>query len=236
MKQIGMIVPTRDRPANIQRLHDQWFKITNPSVTTECIIVLDQDNEAAYPRLEGFRYIVVQNDVRGVVYPLNQAAIQVCREYEYLGFWGDDHLPLTQNWNLMFYIALKSRGKYAMVYGDDGIQGQNLPTHVVMDSQIVRTLGYMGHPDIRHLYVDDLWKYIGNYLGTLVYMEDIKIEHRHYCNGKAPMDDMYAVNNSQHAFQSGQESYSKVIHSPEFQDKLRFMKSSMGKLLWNLQG
>lgn len=236
MKHIAIIIPTRSRPSNIQRLHDQWHRITDKSITTDCIIVLDDDNESEYPRLEGFRYIVVHNTVRGVVNPLNQAAMQVCNEYEYLGFWGDDHFPLTPSWNLMFYIALKQKGMYAMVYGDDGIQGQNLPTHVVMDSLIVRKLGYMGHPEFRHLYVDDFWKYIGNYFGTLMYMDGVKIEHKHYCNGKAPMDDLYSVNNSDVAFNSGRDAYHKVVNSPEFQATIWGMKHPHPKfanLAWN---
>jgi hypothetical protein len=236
MKNIAIIIPTRSRPSNIQRLHEQWFRITDTSISTDCIIVLDNDNEAEYPRLEGFRYIVVHNTVRGVVNPLNQAAIQVCNEYEYLGFWGDDHFPQTTNWNSQFYNSLKSKGKYAMVYGDDGIQGQNLPTHIVMDSLIVRRLGYMGHPEFRHLYLDDFWKYIGNYFGTLIYMSEVKIEHKHYCVGKAPMDELYELNNSNIAFQNGRESYYKVINSPDFQNTLNLMKHpipTLSKMIWN---
>jgi hypothetical protein len=231
MKQIAILIPTRTRPQNINRLHQQWSTITDISITTDCVIVLDEDDESNYPRLEGFRYIVVKsNGTRGVVYPLNQAALQLCEEYEYLGFWGDDHYPLSSNWNLHMYNSLKERGPCAMVYGDDGIQGINLPTHILMDSRIVKTFGYMGHPMFKHLYVDDFWKYIGMYLGTLIYMNDIKIEHRHYCNNKAPVDELYAINNSQHAFSYGQSVLNTIINNEEFMNTLKILKQQVSRL------
>lgn len=225
MKNIAIIVPTRTRPGNIQRMHEQWFRITDATIPTECVIVLDEDDEKNYPRLDGFRYIVVKTSgTRGVVYPLNHAALQICDQYEYLGFWGDDHYPLTPNWNSLMYQALQKQGPCAMVYGDDGIQGINLPTHVVMDSKIVTTFGYMGHPAFRHLHVDDFWKYVGMYLGTLIYMPNVKIEHKHYCNNKAPMDALYATNNSEEAFLHGHTALHDVIKNVDFIAKIETLK------------
>jgi hypothetical protein len=169
----------------------------------------------------------VHNTVRGAVNPLNQAALQLCNDYEYLGFWGDDMVPLTPDWNWWFYIRLKNRGKYAMVYADDGYQGERLPTQIVMDSSLVKRLGYMGHPEFRHLYVDDFWKYLGNYLGTLVYVKNVSIEHKHFSLGKAPEDELYTLHNSQTAFQNGRESYGKVINSDDFQQILKAMKDEL---------
>jgi hypothetical protein len=224
MKQIAIIIPSRTRPANIQRIHKQWFLITDKSITTDCVVVLDDDNESEYPRLEGFRYIVVHTETRGAVDPLNQAAMQICNEYEYIGFWGDDMMPLTPGWNLQFYNTLKTQGKYAMTYGDDGYQGERLPTQIVMDSSMIKRLGYMGHPEFRHICVDDFWKYIGKDLGTLVYTGNVKIEHRHYSIGKSLEDELYTTHNSYDAFEIGRKAYKNVTNSEDFQEILKAMK------------
>lgn len=229
MKQIAIIIPSRTRPANIQRIHEQWFRVTDKTITTDCVVVLDDDNESEYSRLEGFRYIVVHNTVGGAVNPLNQAAMQICNEYEYIGFWGDDMFPLTPDWNWWFYIILKNRGKYAMVYGNDGYQGERLPTQIIMDSSIIKKLGYMGHPEFKHMYVDDFWKYLGNYLGTLVYMKNVSIEHKHFSLGKAPEDELYTLYNTYEVFEHGRQVYAKVINSHEFQETLKVMKGELSE-------
>jgi len=226
MKNIAIIVPTRSRPSNIQRLHEQWFKVIDSSVSTECIVVIDEDDEKNYPRLERFQYIVVKsNGERGVVYPLNQAALQVCNEYEYLGFWGDDHYPLTNKWNSIMYNALKERGPCAMVYGNDRNQGIRLPTQIIMDSLIVKKFGYMGHPTFKHLYVDDFWKYVGTYIGSLIYLDNVIIEHLHYSINKAPLDTLYIINDSPQSYEYGKKILDSVINNKEFIDKLVWLKN-----------
>ena len=197
MKKIGVLIPTRDRAHKISALHAQWFGTTDPAVPTECVIVLDEDNAATYPRLEGFRYVVVPcGGERGMTGPLNAAAAAVRDEYEFLGFWGDDHFPLTPGWNALMYEDLRARGPLAMAYGNDLLQGEGLPTAILMDGAFVRELGYMAHPSLRHLYVDNYWLWLGRELGTIAYLPHVVIEHQHCCVGKAPTDDMYRELNS----------------------------------------
>jgi hypothetical protein len=41
MKQIAIIIPTRERNHKIKKLHEQWFNMLDPNVSTDCVIVLD---------------------------------------------------------------------------------------------------------------------------------------------------------------------------------------------------
>ena len=92
--------------------------------------------------MPNFIYEVVKsNGTRGATYPLNQVATKYCNEYEYIGFWGDDHRPNTKNWNSIMYETLNSNKPYAMAYADDLIQGANLPTEIIMDSLYIKEFG-----------------------------------------------------------------------------------------------
>lgn len=228
MKQIAIIIPTRERNHKIKKLHEQWFKMLDPNVTTDCVIVLDSDNEETYERLPGFIYYVVNsnpNGSKGAVYPLNEIANKIYEEYEYLGFWGDDHYPQTQNWNSIMYEVLCKNSPYSMVYCDDLIQGANLPTEIIMDSLFIEEFKFMAHPSLTHLYCDDIWKYTGQQIENLHYIPHVIIEHLHYCVGKSEKDNMYQINNSHECFAVNSGIYHSIIQNQDFNNKLQEIKS-----------
>ena len=218
---IAIIIPTRERSHKITALHKVWFSLINPNCKTDCIIVLDEDDQHTYPRLDGFIYKVVPTSgTKGLTFPLNLAAVEVCKNYEYTGFWGDDNFPRTANWNSIMYNVLIQKSPYAIGYGNDLYQKANLPTTVIMDSRYIRKLGWMAHPSFPHLYTDDFWKFMGNYMGNLNYMEDVIIEHLHYSLGKSTFDNIYAVINTHESYVTGKQLLEKMIHDPTILSKL----------------
>jgi hypothetical protein len=228
MKQIAIIIPTRERNNKIKFLHQQWFNMLDPNITTDCIIVLDSDNEETYERLPGFIYHVVPpnpSGAKGAVFPLNEIANLVHKDYEYLGFWGDDHYPQTPNWNSIMYEILCKNAPYAMVYADDLIQGVNLPTEIIMDSLFIEEFKYMAHPSLTHLFCDDVWKYTGQQIENLHYIPHVVIEHLHYCVGKSENDSMYQINNSPDCFVTNGSVYNFIIENHDFNNKLQEIKN-----------
>lgn len=108
----------------------------------------------------------------------------------YIGFMGDDHRPRTAGWDDIFTHALDEMGG-GVAYGNDLIQGANLPTHVVMSSTIIAALRGMAPTTLTHLYVDNYWKALGEGIGRLSYLNDVIVEHMHPIAGKAEWDDGY---------------------------------------------
>ena len=49
---------------------------------------------------------------------------------------------------------------------------------------------------MRHLYLDNFWKHLGEQTGGLRYLGDVVIEHLHPVAGKAPWDHRYAAVNA----------------------------------------
>jgi hypothetical protein len=119
---------------------------------------------------------------------LNQVARANCFMYDNLGFMGDDHLPRTESWDDAMEEALEVS---MIAYGNDLLQGVNLPTAVFMQSVIVQRIGYMVPPGIVHLYLDNFWRALGERLESLQYLPGVIIEHLHPSCGKADNDAQY---------------------------------------------
>lgn len=199
---IACIVPSRGRPGNIRELIEAWGKTTTGHA--DLIIAIDKDDpefDNYPPPIELPEHVMVHHGPRlrlgGTLNKL--ARIAVRREgggYDAIGFMGDDHRPRTAGWDAQIAEALEAR-PLGVVYGDDLVHGPGLPTAVFMDSRIIRTLGWMVYPGMTHLFFDNLWKRLGEELGTLTYLDDVIIEHCHPVVGKAAWDAGYAEVNSQ---------------------------------------
>ena len=221
MKKIAILIPTRNRNHKIENLKKFWDAFTDKSIETDCILVLDEDNEGTYTRIPGFIYEVVKtNGKRGVTFPLNQAAKKYCNEYEYIGFWGDDHCPQTKGWNVEMYNVLNTNKPFSMVYANDLLQKANLPTEIIMDSLFIKYLGNMIDDKIQHLYSDDYWLYIGKYIKNIHYLDNVIIEHQHYTANKSQIDEMYTELNTPTMYDNDHRSYQTIINSQEFKNKL----------------
>jgi hypothetical protein len=187
MTKMLVIVPTRSRPENAQRLLQCW---RDQNVQAHLLFCVDDDD----PSLDA--YLALGAEVR--VGPrlrlgptLNEQARLNANDYEMLGFMGDDHLPRTQDWDTMITGALQDLGT-GIVYGNDLLQGAALPTAAFMTSDIVRTLGYFCPPRLLHMYLDNAWLEWGRRADCIRYLGDVVIEHMHPASGKAPSDQSYA--------------------------------------------
>lgn len=113
-------------------------------------------------------------------------------------FMGDDHRPRTKGWDLTYLTKLALLGT-GIVYGNDLLQGPNLPTQVAITSDIIRRIGYIAPPDLKHLYMDNYWKDLGEGADCIRYLPDVIVEHLHPVAGKAAWDDNYARVNAHDA-------------------------------------
>lgn len=221
-KEIAIIIPTRERPHKIQNLHKIWFELLDTSITTDCIIVLDEDNQHTYPRLDGFIYHIVNgSNIRGVTHPLNIVANRVCDDYEFIGFIGDDHIPRTKFWNKNVYDVLFKNTPLSMVYCNDLLQGKNLSTHIIMDSKFIKIMGFMGPTCFKHLFVDNFWMELGKTLENIHYLDNVVIEHLHYTTNKSPNDSLYSILNSRQYYLDGERTFKEYIESAEYSSVLR---------------
>jgi hypothetical protein len=194
MADLVVVVPTRGRPQAAAELA-QAFADTSTS-DTQLVFAVDADD----PERGGYTALMHESHARcpyvieqpngTMVTALNLVALTAARDTFAVGFMGDDHCPRTVGWDEQYLQALRELGT-GIVYGNDLLQGQNLPTQCAMTSDIIRTLGYMAPPTLQHMYVDNAWLALGTELGRIRYLPDVVVEHLHPIAGKAEWDDGY---------------------------------------------
>jgi hypothetical protein len=127
-----------------------------------------------------------------------------------IGFMGDDHRPRTKGWDAAYLDALHSLGT-GIVYGDDLLQGRNLPTQCAMTADIVAALGGMAPVNLRHMYVDNFWRELGRNAECLRYLPDVVVEHLHPVAGKAEWDEGYTKVNAPEVFAQDEDAFREYL-------------------------
>ena len=185
-----VIIPARGRP---DKAKFAFHELKRLSKISDFMIGLDDDDADNYPEIEGvIREVNPRLKMNGT---LNLLATKHADKYETITFMGDDHVVRTEGWDEMLYKTIKDRG-FGIAYGNDLFQGENLPTQVMISTNIIKELGFMAPPTLIHLFMDNFWKVFGQVLGCLDYRGDVIIEHMHYMAGKSQSDAQYLEVNS----------------------------------------
>ena len=208
-KDVLVIVPSRGRPDNLK---DFYKSFEENSVISDLCIALD-DDDVEYPRIPGVIYEV--NPRLRMNGTLNLVATKYADQYKYIAFLGDDHRPRTHGWDQLLVDSIKDL-KSGIAYGNDLLRGQLLPTAVLMDAAIIRTLGYMAPPALVHMYLDNFWRDMGNEIGTLRYSPDVIVEHMHYTNNKSAADYTYLEANDKARLKLDSEAYNEYVRNGNF--------------------
>jgi hypothetical protein len=205
-----VIVPSRGRPGTVHEM----AKVFENTCTAKTFLLFavdkgDPDRDryllaaAEWPGLADVRITPSRNMVEA----LNDAARQVAAEgYYAIAFMGDDHRPRTKGWDSRYLAELRRMGT-GLVYGNDLVQGEQLPTQVAMTADIVRVLGWMAPPVLRHMYVDNFWRDLGVHAGCIRYLDDVVVEHLHPVAGTAEIDEGYKRVNADEVYSADQAAY-----------------------------
>ena len=218
-----VVVPSRGRPENAERLA-QAFKDTNTEADLYIVIDNDDPKWNEYAKSENYKKLPADNKTCGCAKYLNTGAVYLLDItkfplYDYFVFMGDDHLPRTKNWDKAFIQALGQNT--GIVYGDDLLQGANLPTAFGMTRDLVNELRGMTFPGCVHLFFDNFVKQLGLDLEYLKYLPDVIIEHLHPAAGKAEMDEGYARVNQPKWYEQDLLTLQRYFTSPEYAELVR---------------
>lgn len=223
------IIPTRGRSHAIPEIMQAWG---DTGATADVLFCVDKDDPKLPEYKQQAKAFADDSRFRMVVWArkrlcgtLNQAAVKNADSYRFLAFMGDDHRPRAADrpWDERFRECLSGGGP-GLVYGNDLLQGENMPTAVAMTSDIVATLGYFAPPQLVHLCLDLCWLDWGRGLDRITYLPDVVIEHMHPAAGKAELDAGYEEVNSSEQVTADSEAYHDYRDNGGLQadlDKLR---------------
>ncbi|GFE20038.1 glycosyltransferase family A protein [Streptomyces nigrescens] len=206
-----VIIPTRGRPQAVPALVDAW---NDTGATADLLFAVDTDDPelAAYKahaaELKGDgRVRFTFGKRRRLCGTLNAQAAKAAKSYRYLAFMGDDHRPrpAAMPWDARIRECLS--GGPGIVYGNDLLMGERMPTAVAMTSDIVRALGFMAPSCLVHLCLDLVWLDWGRGMQRITYLDDMVIEHLHPAAGKADTDAGYEEVNSSEQVSADSAAY-----------------------------
>jgi hypothetical protein len=186
MHELGLLVPSKNRPGNATRLWES-FQSTIAS-DTRLVFGLDDDDPTADGYPHGPDYITASG-LHYVTAWTNHLAAETIGKYAAVGHVGDDNTCDTPGWDTAVLGALE---KTPFAFANDLYPREpgSLCCHIFMRSDVVMMLGYMGPPEISHMYVDVAWMAWGLACG-ITYLHNVLLPHHHYTLGAAH-DETYA--------------------------------------------
>lgn len=208
MTDLVVIVPSRGRPEAARALAQHFMNTAAGSTTLMFAVDADDPRGGEYDEL-GAVTNYVSEAPSSMVRALNTVALSraLAEDSPFaIGFCGDDHRFRTYGWDVAYLKALRELGT-GIVYGDDLLQGEKLPTQCAMTSDIVRALGYMAPPTLTHMYVDNVWRDLGTAADCLRYLPDVVVEHMHPIAGKAEWTEGHRRVNTSEMYAKDEAAY-----------------------------
>jgi hypothetical protein len=215
MADLAVITPTRGRPERFAALVSAIHRSAAGSVDIWAGLDADDPSEylAALRDRPGSDAVVgTRGDRRSLSAWTNLLALEALDGWHpprYLASLGDDHLPRTVGWNRTLIEAIEALpGGVGIAYGNDLLQGENLPTAWVVSADLVRAVGWMMLPTAQHMYVDNAVLALGKATGQIVYRPDVVIEHLHpSAGGKAAWDASYRESNTSERYERDRAAF-----------------------------
>lgn len=221
MRNMAILVPSRNRPQNIEALIKS---LDETETESDLLVIVDDDDKDLDGYLSlGCDVFMVERQGKGMARPLNFVARHLQDKYRHFCFLGDDHRPRTKNWDTHFINSLDELGT-GLVYGNDLFQGERLPTAIAMTGNIVKALNGMVPPNMIHLYLDNFWLKLGQDLNSIKYEADIIIEHLHPAAGKADWDEGYKAVNAEEVYSADAQAFHEYILSDEYAKLLEVLR------------
>lgn len=188
MPALLMIVPSRGRPANLDRLVQSWRETT--SSEADLVVALDDDDPQLYQYNAHRVAMVTVGPRQSFVEWTNEIAVSSADRYRFVGTMGDDHRPRTPGWDTLLCAALDALGT-GVAYGDDLASLPVVPSAAVVSSDIVGRLGFLLPPVLAHHGSESFLHALGTGLGRSVFVPEVVVEHVHYSTGRASIDHTY---------------------------------------------
>ncbi len=187
MADLWVIVPSRGRPRSVERLVKACALTCRAD--TRLHFAFDDDDETAEDAAKVAAGHQVTTGPRDNLAGWTNKLAALHPDAPALASIGDDHLPITDGWDEKLLEALPPGGGFT--YPNDE-RRVDIPEAVVVSGAIVRALGWMCLPALRHWHVDQVWADLGRGADCLVFCRAVLVRHLHpnVCR-ETPADPTY---------------------------------------------
>lgn len=210
-----IIVPTLNRPA---LLHN-FIKSCEETKTDIQIRFLVDDvdyhnNKDAYEAVEALFTPNMRLIKTGTAVSMADKTKYIwshIQEYKWVGLLNDDHYCLTRHWDLLIEGMMDGTN---MVSTNDGFWnfGFRVVGLTAWSTALLESCGFPIFPrGLQHLYIDDVWKAIGESTGCWHETMRVNIEHRHTFINKMEADDTFRKVNDPLAYQKDLKEFTEFM-------------------------
>lgn len=194
---IDLLCPTRKRPHRVAQLLESAERLMDPVMPVRAYFYVDDDdgetqNKTAEitERFKRVQPVFVQGPRRCLsecwaeVYPKGSGEIvMLC---------GDDIVFESERWNVEVTEGLAEfPGGVGLVFGDDGISGDQHGTHPFVTRRACEALGYFVPPLFRANFNDTWLMELYRGVGRVKFLPHVKTMHHHFIKHGEWMDETY---------------------------------------------
>ena len=168
---------------------ERVFSVCPP--TEPGVLIVDERDEGAYRNVISPWPVQVIENTSCFQEKIN-AAFRMFPDETYYGCLADDMIPETPGWD----VELPRIAGRTGIAGSSQVYIKGKIGAGVIGGDLIRALGWLCCPVVKHFYGDDVLELIGAEFGCLTIREDIRIAHHHFSVGLAPYDASYKTRGS----------------------------------------
>lgn len=195
MERMLIICPTYRRPEMCEEMLKSYQKTraSDPRVPkgwSDLILALSAND----PCLDQYWALSRKYNVRATVYQTNSTTVlfneiwgELKDQYYCFHMTNDDVIYLTDGWDFVFIEILLQQGG-GIVYGDDQFHGAGLCTLPCISRNVTEAVGWLQYSALDKLFGDAVWMKLGNQVPCIYWHHQMKMEHKHWINGKRDQD------------------------------------------------
>lgn len=173
------LLPTRGRIDNLRRFCNTAREM---GTNTPGWVIVDKDdweaNLFAYKEVKnllplGWDFVTVEPQGYGGA--LRQIWARV-KDMKWVGLVSDDLVPSSMNWDKTLVSSLSG---WNFVSAMNGFQDQRMHGATAWSGDLLRAIGWLFPPDLKHVFHDDVWETIGRDTGAWRIMPGVMTKHLH---------------------------------------------------------
>lgn len=179
MDKIAIVLPVRNngsyRAERLKGCLSSWEEQTEG--LSDLHIIIDEDEILDFQYLKDNPKYNIYIAPTGItlMQKINLVGPKLAEVYKYLAFVGDDIIFKTP-WESKF-IEYLSSVPAGLAFCNTVHRKDELATHPVITSNMVKALGFYGCPDVFHNYFDNFWMEVCNDIGNIKYFDDVIWDH-----------------------------------------------------------
>ncbi len=185
---ISILVPTLNRPQNIQDFSETIDKTTTDPTDIEIVFGIHEEDTASKEKIDeinsklkiNIRYEFINRHEDGKVHLAflwNQLYEKA--KFPIVGYFGDDVLSHTPGWDIEVRKEFTNDKNILVACNDVHVQKGKNATLFFTHKNFHDKIGFYLNPKFRRWYTDTFWDVVFKNAGKLRFREDIVMEHLH---------------------------------------------------------